>query len=215
MRLPDDPKREKLAILLMLFVWLPLSALIPATAQELPVLAVVLVFPAAGILLFGLLQVRRIPRLVLSGLIGGGLAGLVILGGGSRLAMRIVSLAGARREVTIDGTMFLLIFGTFAGANIGVMLAALRRVHRFRWESAAIVLGLLGLLVFFGPEETRGEIFNDGFGFWLNGPMFLALLPGYVWAALKAITFLDRKLPGRQRGRPLDRPADPGLVTSP
>jgi len=214
MRLPNDPKREKLALVLALFIGLPVGGFIPAVGQDHPLVGAAVFVPVLGLAFFALLYVRRIPRLVLSGLIGGGIAGLVILGGGGRFAMRIVSLTGARREVTIEGTLFLLIFGSFVGANIGVMLAALRRIRPVRVRSTALVLGVLGAFALFGPQDTRAEIFDDGFGVWLNAPMFLALLPGYAWGALRGIALVEQRLPGRRWGRAVGAPPEPAPVTS-
>ncbi len=216
MRLPTDPKREKLAIGALLIGGLPLTVLGPIVGENNPGLTFVFAVALLLMLGFALVYVRRIPRLVLSGLIGGGLAGLIILGGGSRLAMRIVSLTGGRREMTIDGTAFLLIFGAFAGANLGLILAAAGRMRRYRVRSAVLVVGALGAIGFFGlfGPEVRDEIFHEGLGVWLNAPLFLSLFPAYAWGAVRAIRYLEQRLPGRAWGRRLDIPVPEPATSS-
>ena len=213
MRLPNNPRRERLAIWLVV-IGAPAGLIAPAAFENVEIVAIPVMLFSVGSLVLALIYVRKLPRLVFSGLIGGGIVGLIILGGGSRLAMRIVALTGGRREVTIEGTAFLMVFGAFAGANIGVFLAALRRVVRPRIGPTAVVLGLLGVLAFVGPRDIREELVHEGRGIWLNAPMFLSLLPLYGWAALSVIPVVARRLPGKGWGRQLEQSAPTAMATS-
>ena len=73
-----------------------------------------------------------------------------------------------------------------------------------RTRSLAIVFGLLGALALLGPAETRAELLHEGPGIWLNGPMFLALLPAYAALTVTLVPVVATRLPGKRWGRALE-----------
>ena len=147
---------------------------------------------------------RTLWRCSLLGLV----VGLVVGGGGSRLAMRIVALtndeltgmltdAGEQvGQITAGGTLFLLFagaaFGTFGGAAYALLRAWLPRQELLR--ALAFGLGLLAFTAFF-----QGLVNADGIDFELFQPVELSIA---MFAALPllyalALTFLaDRFAPG-------------------
>lgn len=138
------------------------------------------------------------------------LVGLVVGGGGSRLAMRIVALlndeltgaltdAGEQvGEITAGGTLFLLAAGAVFGAFGGAAYALLRAWLPRQWLLRALVFGL-GLLAFTGFTKEEGLVRSDGVDFELFQPVELSIA---MFAALPllyalALTFLaDRFAPG-------------------
>jgi len=63
-----------------------------------------------------------------AGLLVGGLWGLLIFGGGSRVAMRLVALImGIPPSATATGTLGLLLMGGFVGGILGVLYALITR----------------------------------------------------------------------------------------
>ncbi len=201
-RLPQNKARET-RVLRIAIVASP-AALI-AGAVGLPGLRIVLPIGTLALWVLVLAYVRRLPRLLLSGLIGGGVAGLVALGAGSRLAMRLVSLLGARREMTIEGTSFLLLMGLIFGAMVGVSIAAALRA----WPGARRTIGtIVGLALFAGitlDSVAFNELMHDGAGGWVNFPLFLAFPMAYGWAATRLIERVERRVP---RWTPLQHRAE-------
>jgi MFS family permease len=132
---------------------------------------------------------RYVPgfwRTILAGLVGGLVAGLVILGPGFRLSMRVVAVLDPvrRPELSFEGTMFIMIFiGVIVGGIFGVLGALLRRV--FDWPSrvGAMVIGAMGLSAMIADPGLRGELFELGAGPWVNLPMFGAVFFGYARVA--------------------------------
>lgn len=147
---------------------------------------------------------RTLWRCSLLGLV----VGLVVGGGGSRLAMRIVALANgdfigvltdadARvGEISAGGTFFLLFagafFGTFGGAAYALLRAWLPRQALLR----ALVFGL-GLLAF--TAFPQGLVSSGGVDFELFQPVGLSIamfaaLP--LLYALALTSLADRLAPG-------------------
>jgi len=154
---------------------------------------------------------RTLWRCSLLGLV----VGLVVGGGGSRVAMRIVALmngeltgaltdAGERvGEISAGGTLFLLfvgsLFGTFGGAAYALLRAWLPRQALLR--GLVFGLGLLAFTAFF-----QGLVDADGVDFELFQPVELSIA---MFAALPllyalALTFLADRLASGQFG-PLRR----------
>ena len=193
-RLPRDQRKER-RVLKVAIVTAPMGLLTAAIGAEIPFLPVVGPVISLGITVAVLAYVRRLPRLMLAGLIGGGTTGLMTLGLASRLAMRIVSLLGARREVTVEGTAFLLIFGAMVGVMIGVTIAATLRA----WPGSTRAAGTIVTFVLFAglvlDSEAFSELLHDGAGGWLNFPLFFAPIAAYGWAAPRVITRVERRIP--------------------
>lgn len=127
--------------------------------------------------------------------LAGGLAGLVAIGVGSRVAMRVVALTSGhvgdlsvRPEsgavpgtMTLSGTGFLLFAGTFLGAVIGLaVLTGLGRwmpAHRRRrWWLTAVLATAVPAIGLLDPANHDFRIFGPT---WLAVGLFAALPPAY------------------------------------
>jgi hypothetical protein len=152
-------------------------------------MAVVLIGVGAGWLL-----VPSFWRSALHGAIGGVVAGLLVLGPGLRIAMRVVAILDPVRspEFTIGGTMFIIIgVGVIMGGIFGVIGNIARRGFGIPSRVAALVPSLLVMLLIGLDTELRSEIVELGAGPWLNIPMFGAVAVGYgaLWA--RVVTRLE------------------------
>lgn len=151
------------------------------------------------------------------GMVGGLIAGPLVLGFGGRLAMRIMAATSDDRvqgsltdaeervgEISLDGTLGLVIFvGLFGGIIGGLVYMLIRRWLRGRAWRAGLVVGLLGLVVV-GPGETLDP---DSVDFeiltprWLAVVMFVALGPAFGIVLAAVVERLDRSYP-RLAARP-------------
>ena len=134
---------------------------------------------------------RYVPgfwRTTLAGAVGGVAAGVVILGPGFRLAMRIVALTSSRPtivpEFTIGGTLFIVILvGGVLGGMFGVGGALLRRglgLSRLMASSLMATL-LIGMLLL--DTGIRDEFVRLGASLWVNIVMFGSIAFLYALAA--------------------------------
>jgi hypothetical protein len=121
---------------------------------------------------------RSLPgfwRTVLRGLAAGAVAGLLVLGPGFRLAMRVVAILDPIRtpEFTAEGTLFIVVFvGGLLGGIFGLAAALLRRGLGLSGPAMAgwMTVALIGFLLL-GPD-LRSEFTDLGPGAWFNIPMF-------------------------------------------
>lgn len=135
---------------------------------------------AEGLVLVGVgLAWRLVPgfwRSVLYGAIGGGVSGLLILGPGLRLSMRVVAIIDPLRtpEFTVEGTMFIVIFiGGLFGGIFGIAGNLARHGLELRSKMASATLPAMAVLaVLLTAEDLRMELFELGAGAWMNIPMF-------------------------------------------
>ncbi|MEX0796456.1 MAG: hypothetical protein WD274_07165 [Acidimicrobiia bacterium] len=121
-------------------------------------------------------------RSILHGAIGGVVAGLLVLGPGLRLSMRVVAILDPVRspEFTLDGTLFIIIgVGGMVGGIFGLFGNMARRGFGIPLRAAGIVPALLVAVMIGLDSELRGEIIELGVGAWLNVPMFAAVAVGY------------------------------------
>ena len=180
--------------------WMPrLGALIfiaalPLAGSELfgPTGSIAMVIVGLGA---GWLLIPGFWRGVLSGAIGGVIAGLLVLGPGLRLAMRVVAVVDPVRspEFTIGGTMFIIIgIGAVMGGIFGVIGSVLRRGLNIPPLTAGLVPALLVMTLIGLDSELRREILELGIGPWLNIPMFGAVAIGYGGAWALAVSRLER-----------------------
>lgn len=126
--------------------------------------------------------------------VAGAVAGLIALGGGSRLAMRLVALSSGRigsgirpesgavpGEFTAEGTVFLLAAGTF----IGIVLAVLVGVVVDRWlprdgrRRAAMVTVLCAAIPWMVLVDPGNHDFSQFGPRWFAVALFLAVATGY------------------------------------
>ena len=118
------------------------------------------------------------------GALAGLIAGVLVLGPGFRLAMRVVAIADPVRvpEFTIDGTFFVMLFvGGILGVFGGVSYAFLDRGLDLSRRVISLVVSsfLLGLLLL--SDGLREELLELGAGPWMNIPMFW--LVAYLYAS--------------------------------
>lgn len=160
-------------------------------------------------------QLLRLGRLTGIGLVSGVIAGVLAGGVGSRIAMRISAVAGGDSisglltengnvvgEITIDGTIFLLIVGAIAGTVGGLAYVV---VHRWLPKSSlskGLAFGTL-LLVVFGSLIIEGD--NPDFAQFgpplLNIGLFASLFVLYGVLLPFIAKKLDRILPAPPYGR--------------
>ena len=170
-------------------------AAIPLAASELmsPVssIAVFLIGIGAGWLL-----VPGFWRSSLHGAIGGMVAGLLALGPGLRIAMRVVAILDPVRspEFTIGGTLFIIIgIGGVMGGIFGVIGSVARSGFGIPPVAAGLVPALLVMVMIGLDSELRGEIVGLGAGPWLNIPMFGAAAVGYGALWNRVVTRLETR----------------------
>ena len=170
-------------------------AAIPLAVSELlgPVwsMAVVLIGIGAGWLL-----VPGFWRSLLTGAIGGVVAGLLVLGPGLRIAMRVVAILDPVRtpEFTVGGTMFIIIgVGVVVGTIFGVIGNIARVGFSIPSRGAGLVPAVLVMLLIGLDSELRSEIVELGAGPWLNIPMFGAVAVGYGALWTRVVTRLERR----------------------
>ena len=111
-----------------------------------------------------------------AGLLTGGLWGLLILGGGSRVAMRLVALImGIPPSATATGTLGLLLMGGFVGGILGVLYALITRWLPWHWRTNAAILSILlaavALQPFVGERTGEASLAPP----WIGAPLFVAL----------------------------------------
>lgn len=151
-----------------------ITAPIPLVGEALLLIGVVL----------GWWLVPRFWRSVLFGAVGGVVSGILILGVGFRVAMRVVAILDPIRvpEFSIDGTMFILIgIGGVFGGIMAILGNLARRGLRLTSAVTAGILPAAGALsLLFADTEIRQELFELGAGAWVNIPMFglVAILYG-------------------------------------
>lgn len=85
-------------------------------------------------------------------LLRGALAGLIVLGVGGRLLMRIIAHREHRPEMvfTVPGTLTVLLAGTVSGLAAGLLYYLLRRFVRADWVRTAAFVIICGLVAWRG-----------------------------------------------------------------
>jgi len=162
------------------------------------------IFVVLAALAITILYYRGFWRAAAGGLIGGAVAGLLILGPGFRLAMRAVALMDPvhPEEFTLEGTLFIIVgIGGILGTIQAVTAHLARRA--FGIESAVVAGMLLATflmvqLIFFSGEVSQ-EIFDLGAGAWVNIPLFGLIALGYGIAAMAVADRVRSSLPTRRR----------------
>jgi hypothetical protein len=135
-------------------------------------------------------------RSLFHGAIGGVVAGLLVLGPGLRLAMRVVAIVDPIRspEFTVGGTMFIIVFvGVIMGGIFGLFGNVARRGFGIPSRVAGLVPALLVVLMIGLDSELRGEVVELGAGPWLNIPMFGAIALGYGGLWTRVVTRLEMR----------------------
>ncbi len=144
-----------------------------------------LVIVAAGVAI-GWRYVPGFWRTLFRAAIAGGLAGVLVLGPGYRLAMRIVAILdeSTTPEFTIGGTMFLIIgIGAMFGGITTTWVTLITTAFTARRVVAVVVLTVVTAGTLFVDSETFRELTELGWGPALNVPMFLGVTVGWAWLA--------------------------------
>lgn len=121
-------------------------------------------------------------------------SGLIALGAGSRAAMRLAALSSGQigsgvrpesgavpGELTVGGTMFLLVSGTFVGMVIAVFVAMLlaRWLPSDGWQRTAVVAAASGLVPMLFLVDPGNRDFARFGPQWFVVPLFLACAAGF------------------------------------
>jgi hypothetical protein len=182
--------RWKPALGALLFI-----AAIPLAVSELmgPVWSIAVVLVGIGA---GWLMVPGFWASSLYGAIGGVMAGLLVLGPGLRIAMRVVAILDPVRspEFTVGGTLFIIIgIGAVMGGIFGVIGNVARGGFGIPSGAAGLIPALLVMMMIGLDSELRGEIVELGAGPWLNIPMFGAAAVGYGALWNRVVTRLETR----------------------
>jgi len=144
----------------------------------------------------GWLWIPGFGRTSLQGAVAGAVAGLLVLGPGLRLAMRVVAILDSIRpqEFSVDGTLFVLIgVGAFFGGVFGVIGNVSRVGFGLPARASGLIPALLVGLMIGLDSELRSEIVELGAGPWLNIPMFAAVAIAYGMAWTGLTTSFERR----------------------
>lgn len=139
-----------------------------------------------GTVAFGWWLTSGFWRTVALGAVGGALAGLVVLGPGWRVAMRVVAIMDlfTSPEFSLGGTMFIIIvIGALSGGVMGSAGNLLRHAAGIRSATVSgLALGLVlsGMLL----AHLRDELTDLGGGVWVNLIMFGAVSILYGMSAM-------------------------------
>lgn len=128
----------------------------------------------AGLAL-GLKEIPGFWRTTLRSLLAGTAAGLLVLGPGLRIAMRVAAIVDPVKhpEFTIGGTVFIVVGlgAIMGGAAVGAVMIIVRALSLPRWGGVLVITIVMGG-VLFGDSEIISEITGLGAGPWMNVPMF-------------------------------------------
>lgn len=132
-------------------------------------------------------------RTVAFGLAGGVIAGLLIMGPGFRVAMRVVAIMDPIRtpEFSVEGTGFIIVgIGGMLGGVMGIVGNLIRKAGSIASVVVAgVALGALDMTILLIDSGLREEFFELGGGPWVNIPMFAVFACGY---GIVAMTIADR-----------------------
>ncbi len=150
----------------------------------------VVLFLAAWKLIPGFWRITG--RSLLAGLI----SGVLVLGPGLRLAMRLVAIAdpNATPEFSVGGTIgIIVLIGGFLGSIYSVVAVYARTGFSTgkAVASGVVALALLGFVM--ASADLRDEIANLGLGAWMNIPMFAAIGFLHGWTSLSLYDRLSKR----------------------
>lgn len=110
--------------------------------------------------------------------IAGVVSGLLVLGPGFRLAMRVVAIIdpATSPEFSVGGTMFLIVgFGGFMGLGTGVFATLIARGLGLPRVASVLLASVPVMVMLVLDSELSRELFELGAGGWMNVPMFSAV----------------------------------------
>ncbi len=129
------------------------------------------------------------------GAVAGAVAGMLVMGVGFRLAMRVVAISDPNRtpEFSAGGTAFIVIgLGLMLGAFAGGYLGGLRHLLGLERVATAVIATVVLTPILFGDSEIFEELVELGLGAWVNIPMFVSIVFAYGWAQDGVARRLDR-----------------------
>ena len=166
-----------------------------------------LVTPSVGLplLLVAVLLAWRFTegfwKTVAFGLVGGVIAGALIMGPGFRLAMRVVAIMEPTRtpEFSVGGTLFIIIgIGAIFGGVFAMAANLIRRAIPITSSIAAgVVLSVLVMTMLLIEADLRAEFTDLGAGPWVNIPMFAIFVFGYGIAAMAIADYMEKQAASR------------------
>jgi hypothetical protein len=136
-------------------------------------------------------------KTVAFGLAGGVIAGLLIMGPGFRVAMRVVAIMDPIRtpEFSVGGTGFIIVgIGGILGGVMGILGNLIRKAASIASAVVAgVLLGAFEMTILLTDSGLREEFFELGGGPWVNIPMFAVFAFGYGIAAMTIADRLDHR----------------------
>lgn len=137
-------------------------------------------------------------KTVAIGAAGGIMAGLVILGPGWRVVMRVVAVwdPSMTPGFAVEGTVLVIILmlGALGGGVFGVVGSLAKKGLGIRtFLRAGFITGLLTAALFLTDEGLRGELTNLGGGLWINLAMFGAVAILYGIGAMHLVDRLEAR----------------------
>lgn len=160
-----------------------------------PLLIIAGLVVSVGVAVVAFRVVPRLGRTFGAGLLGGMVAGLVVLGPGLRVAMRVVAVMDSARrpEFSVEGMVFILVItGGVMGPILGLVLALTRRALNHSLAVSAILAAVAGLTLFVANTELRPELVGLGAGPGVNLALFGAAIALYGAGAERLIRRFDR-----------------------
>lgn len=156
-----------------------IAALLVVTDRLGPVGAVGVIAVAVGV---GWRFFPNFGRTVVVGLFAGAVAGLLILGPGARMAMRLVAIVDPLRmpELTLEGTAVVIVM---VGGALGAVFGLIGNVLRVGWplhaQGSAVAVTIVLMATLLVEAELRAEFMTLGRGPWMNIPLFTAVAFAY------------------------------------
>jgi len=136
-------------------------------------------------------------KTVAFGIVGGAIAGAVLMGPGFRLAMRVVAIMDPVRtpEFSVGGTLFIIVgIGGVLGGVIGIAGNLIRKAIPITSVVAAgVVVALIEMTMLLIEADLREEFVELGAGPWVNVPMFGLIVFGYGIAAMAIAEYMERQ----------------------
>jgi hypothetical protein len=189
--LESTPGATKVERLILIGI---VSAAVLSMTSLVPLAGEILILTGVGL---GWWLVPAFWRSVLFGAIAGVISGVLVLGVGFRIAMRVVAILDPFRvpEFSFGGTMFILIgIGGIFGGIIGMLTNLARRGLRLRSIASVALLPAAGpMILLFVDDEIRRELFELGAGAWVNIPMFGLVTVLYGIAVSAVVLSLEER----------------------
>lgn len=141
-------------------------------------------------------------KTVAFGLVGGVIAGVLIMGPGFRLAMRIVAIMEPTKtpEFSVGGTLFIII--GIGGIFGGILAIAGNLVRKAAPITSVVVSGVvlsaLMMALLLVESDLRAEFTDLGGGAWVNVPMFGFFVLGYGIAAMFIADYMEKQATARK-----------------